>query len=485
MDRTASLLALACASMLVAGCGGGGSPDLAPEETVMAGSTEVVGTGITLDVASDGATLYGLTGNISRATYNDLNPTLGETEIYFGYTNAWPSWSIDAVSIDGRSRRFVCNAPGGIDFMRAHPAGAYLYFTVFDTYQLYRVPVAGGTPTPILPGVPVSSFAFTPSGDKIVYRKQPHDGWWKANAGGGSPVKITADTTYYRIWGCLSEDLARMDNWSNPTLVEDMSLTTGAYSGLNNNPVGVSFVRFGTGGLPAWGFAYDANSYWYIFKTYGKGITVKSEFFNRWIIDGAQSDISPSPDGTRAAVPTYPNLVASLRVTDGFSTTSIASAAEVSRCSWGPFIPKRAFLGAGAYPTGAAACIFSEFGKELPAVVLADATTRSSAVLEKVSSPGGPNVVYKLSCDQLTKLHYANNPTFKFNVVVNGVSTGLKGAFISFDAASGDIASVTTFSRAPQVTSTRDGVTLQGGDIAEVVTPEGRRAPAMGETLRL
>ncbi|MEQ1824171.1 MAG: hypothetical protein ABL949_16815, partial [Fimbriimonadaceae bacterium] len=144
-----------------------------------------------------------------------------------------------------------------------------------------------------------------------------------------------------------------------------------------------------------------------------------------------------------------------------FSRTTIVNEYILGSTYWSPFVTSRQFVPANVYTTGAAALLFSEFGKRMPALVLADCTTRASMVVTKAVSDNLSNVVYRLDCDDLSKLHYTKANSYAFNSVVTAAA-GLKGCFVSFDAQSGEVTSVLTFTRSPSTRRVAGGFQVAG-----------------------
>lgn len=461
-------LLLATAAVIAAGCGGGGSPDVVPEETVSAGSMSVKGREIQQNLLVNDTTVHSLTGSLTNATYHDLDPTLAETEIYYSARSVTAGpWSIYAIATDGSGKRRLTDANAAPLKIQVNPAGTYVYFRTTEL-KLWRVPVSGGLPALVL--ADVYDFAISPNGS-IVFRKNTHDGWWRAGAVGGSPVLITGSTAYTRIIGFARTSTMRLSNASNPVGMAEIDLNSGQQvdfaTTLNTY---VDEADIAQPGLPIWGYYYEGG--WGLFKarTLNLGAAyceLRSTAYSEY---GFHRMIASSPDGSSAVLSVYaPNNFA-VCVTNGFGLARIAAEAEIYGVDWGPFIATRTFVGAGDFSAGAGAVLFSENGNLLPSVVIADAVTRTSCLVTPVSSPGDKNTVFKLTCDNLKKLYYSNTVNHTLKPIVTA-ATGIRGAYISFTASTGKIASITTFKTPPAASRTPEGIVLEGGDIVEHVTP--------------
>lgn len=449
--------------LLVSGCGGGGGGTASgPLEKVGAGSVEATGTNLLLDVQAPGATLYALTGNISGAIYNDLSPTLDETEIYYcSKDDIFGNWRLQAISPGDGSVRFIADLVGSPREMRVDPAGNYVYLILQTTSQrLYRYPTAGG-PRQLISSS-CSSFALTPSGHKVVFIKAgTNDGIWKMNPDGTGVALAHNATIYTTIWGCTSDDSVRV--YDSVVQVSDIKLT-GVGLTPQDNTNGFGSVSMSQDGTAEWGFVLDGT--WHLFRSAGRFVDASSStVYTTTPYASSHIDIGSSPDATKAVVSTSSTGTAVGRITDGTSNTIILEEQALAQVAWGPFVRSRIFAGAGPFVSGAGAVVFSEYGEVLPAVVLADAVTRSSVVVTKVSTDGSKNTVYRLNCDNLSKLYYAVNPAYRYQAIVTS-ATGLKGAFISFASDTGKLVSVVTFSGTVNAAATSDGVVIEG-DLTE------------------
>lgn len=88
----------------------------------------------------------------------------------------------------------------------------------------------------------------------------------------------------------------------------------------------------------------------------------------------------------------------------------------------------------------------------------------------EVSGPSAANVVFRLDCDQLSRLYYTDDNSFRYRTVV-GAAGSLKGAFVSFDASTGSVDSIVTFTKRPQAKWQAGRLMLTGGENLAVAMP--------------
>lgn len=478
MRRAFGLLGVLALSLVVGCGGGGGSSVTGPTETVSAGSVEVTGTNLATAAYAPGSTLYAVTGNISGAIYNDLSPTLAETEVYYCWRDDFSNWRLGAVlpfledgvaaSFGDGSVRFINDIVGTPVEMRVDPQGNWVYLTLqTTTRRLYRYPAFGG-PRQLISS-DCNAFAFTPSGSQIVFTKaSTGNELWRMNPDGSNlkQIGLSMPSTFDSLWGCVSEDIVRGFGIVTPTpgttvgqSVIDVQISTGT---VFQNGTGVSIGRVGLAqnGSCQWGFLNDGS--WRLFRSIGRSLNPDDLTFA--VTPNYASnhlDICPSPDGSRAIITTNAPGGQLGRVTDGTSNTVLFGEQQVGEVAWGPYIRSRIFAGSGPFVGGSGAILFSENGEVLPVVVAADAVTRNSCVITRVSADGAKNTVYRLDCDNLSKLYYGVSPVYSYRPLVLS-ATGLKGAFISFSSESGKLVSVVTFAGSPNTSATADGVVVEG-----------------------
>jgi len=449
---------------MLVGCGGGGGQPLTVGGTgeVVAGSMKLSGQINQPQVFTGGATVYALTGAIAKATYFDATPTVAETEIVFP-RGGQTGYELMACSPDGSGVRKVCDLPGVVADVEVHPSGSYVYFLSSNT--LYRVAFAGGG-APATLSNDVSQFDITPSGNKIVYRKSIHDGWWVANSTMGSPFRLTTDTTVPNLTGTVSDVTALLNNQSSDAIYEQsligssnpvLRLSVGPDLGFSACPdTGdeALYLQLSGGLFTVKSILTTGSTASWIFKTEGSGQALLQ------ILRGTSPDHQTLlfGDGPTGVVYTTPR--------DGSAKTIIQQDNGAAYPAWSPYLTSRMFVGTASWPA-AAAFLFSEAGTQVPTVVLADATTRASMAVQKISEQGDSNVVLKLTCDQLTKLYYTTGANFVQKAVVLS-GTGLKGAYVSFDAATGKASTIVTFQRPVRESRVGGRVFIDADDAAKV-----------------
>lgn len=473
------------ASVLIAGCGGGGNLEAGGPGgggtggEVVAGSMKLSGQINQPQVFTGGATVYALTGTIAKAIYNDTTPTIAETEIVFP-RGGQTGYELMACSPDGTGIRKICDLSGPVTDVEVHPSGSYVYFTAANS--LYRVSFAGGG-SPVLLDSDVGQFDITPSGNKIVYRKVIHDGWWIANSTMGSPFRVSTDTTVPNLTGAVSDVTAILNNQSSDNMYEQsllgtsnpvLRLSVGADLGFSACPDSgdeALYVHFTGGQYTVKSILTSGSSAQWIYKTEGPGQSILQ------ILRGT------SPDHQTLLFGDIPTGVVYTTPRDGSSKTIIQQDNAASFPAWSPYLTSRTFVSTVAWPA-AAAFIFSEAGTAVPTVVLADATTRASMVVTKISEQGDSNVVLKLTCDQLTKLNYTTGANFVQKAVVTS-GTGLKGAYVSFDASTGKASTIVTFQRPVKEKRIGGRTYVEATDGVQVVELEKGRRPGLGGWTRL
>lgn len=466
--RTRHCNSLVIACLVLAGCGGGGTPVPDPGGEVTAGSMRLTGTMSAPQVFTGSATVYALTGTITKAILNDATPTTEETEIFFQRPGL-STIELMACSPDGSSLRKVCDIPFDSGLIRVSRSANYVYFTSGNSH-VYRAPFGGGTPVSLKSGV--GNFCLTPSGNKVVYSKLAVSGWWTANADFSGEQLITSDATPLGLGGALNENLAVLFSTVNDTIYAlDLTPGTSIVPKLTPGADLLDVYAFEDG--DGFGYLWQSGATGY-FRTVDVGATSTYSWIEHF--EGTSGTAlgtlrGYSPDHQRLLIgdATDTKLSTYLRNLNGEVVIQRDVGSFVA--AWGPYVTSRAFVGTATWP-GAAAVMLCEAGSSTPSVVLADCTTRTSMQVTRVSQPGDSNVVLKLTCDALTKLHYTVGNNYNLRAVVSG-NTGLKGAFVSFNAANGQVSTVLTFNAPPSLRRERGHVVVEGPGIVQAVGPRG------------
>lgn len=455
----------------LAGCGGGG--------TTLANNTPGGGGEVTtgnfnfagqlnqpMVTSGPGATVYALTGSISKAVMADTSPTVEETEIVASRRSNL-GVQIIATSPDGSNPRVLCNEM--YDANQIYASATWVYY-LNSHLDLKRVPLAGGTPVTLKTGV--NSFALSPDGAKLAYMAS-YD-YNLCNADGSNDILMVHDNSkLYHFFG-----------WVSPTAVM-ANVAKDLYT--INATAGSTFS--GCGAIAnAQVCAVDSAHH---VLTANSPTGVQSYLLNEQFIPTATGSLNPltktvrqiaySPDGKSTAF-AYLDTNDQLAVgsVGGATDTVIGSDYAIFGVAWTPYIPSRQFVPAGVFSGGASAILYSENGSRVPNIVMAAATTPSSMVATKISVDGSTNVVYKLTCDQITKLYYTKGLNYAQTGIVTSAS-GIKGAFVSFDASNGNVSSVLTFTGTPNARPMGHGVEISGEGL-EMHDLTGKKPMSSGKT---
>lgn len=475
------------ALLIAAGCGGGGSSLSSgplPEKQIGPMSVQGAEKVLAPDVVPGGATLYGLTGSIAKISMVDANPTLEETEIYF-LTGKGAGHAIMACSPNGGGLRTVCSASEYAKQIKV--IGSWVYFVVVNpntfAIDLMRAPVDGGTAASVKTNI--SRYAPNLAGNKIYGYQEPSANWPNGrfvsfNLDGSSTVNMFAAPFAMgagdHFAGLLSDGSLVLADYQgagqNLTVFRAYSAAGAIRQGGHNFPGPVTHTSMDNGTDYVY---YKAVTYLERFLAAGTGEWTRVIYTAR-----DDSDISVSP-GNKSVAFSNNSIFASLGVLVGsepFFTAEKIYPQPANAVGWGPLVRSRQFVGSSGKPASVGAFLFSEKGSVLPAVVWADAATRNTIVLTKVSPDGALNTVYSLTCDEVTKLSYTDSLNYApINVIT--APAGIIGVLISLNSDTGRVESLSTFSSAPSVEQTGDGLRVSGVDA--VYRPDGRveRAPGV------
>lgn len=484
--RKASLVLFASVAVALSGCGGGGSQASGSGGggTVTAGMFTIQGEVKPPQFfapGEDGGNVYGVTGNITLATMRDPEPTTEESEIVYFELGANGN-AIMAISPDGTGLRQITTPATVVNKLAVDPTGSSVYFITNNT--LFRASVKGSAPILVLSDV--ASFAITPSGSVIVASRNSNNEIVRCSATGTNVQVISTPATHHEILACPTESYCAT---LSGEIIHSQNLTIGT------NPV--IGLNFASGTDPR--LFYNPKERWFFYRafntgnsTYTYGHAVPSPPSGAWGVQSTLTGSTTSLDDVAFSIDGS-KMVA----TDGFSLTeklfytnealdpgmSLAQAALINSPAWCPPQAVRTFVGAGTtFPTGVAAILFSEVGTSIPSAVFADAVTRASMVMTQISQQGSSNVVVRLECDNLNKLYYTRGNSFAHVPVVTA-NSGLKGAIVSFDAASGKVTNVVTFTKKPSVSRTARGYEISGDGLVDALDASGNKRPASKTTV--
>lgn len=463
----------------VSGCGGGGTvtSDPAPNQQVGPMSVQGAGTVLVPTTTSSGATLYAMTGSITGLQMTDTNPTIPETEVFFVAARG-TGYSLMACSPDGSGLRVLTTTLQNIRKMQVF--GGYVYYIEADpntlTYTLKRIKTSGGAVSTIKSNVGMFSSNLN---ETKIYAHQLPTGTWP----NGRMISFNPDGS--------STTHMFPTNFSNegptffPGLMADGSLVLVEVK----LPSQTLFRSFSPSGVMRWDFNFldpteavgmENGADDVYFRSAGNAYRVAAAGNNEF---GLQSlgfpnrgdiSIAISPGGTHLA---FANPGGGVWIhPPGDTSGQRIYRQKGSAVAWGQYVTLRDFL-SGVGFSSAGAFIFSERGSVLPSVVWADATTRNSITLTKISADGSQNVVYRLNCDQLTRMAYSNSLNY-FPVNIQGATeTGVKGAFISFNSETGKVESITTFKGTVNAVQRVGSVQVTGADTVFRADGSVQRAP--------
>lgn len=482
MCRPPPLLCLVGLLTLASCGGGGGTPALVPGTEVASGPMRIQGQLKTPVIAtsSTGLSVFGFAGTITKAYWTDATPTLAETEIVFALNTHRDGDQIVACEPDGSNLRTIANLNEAPTQIRVSPDGAWVYYAESDL--LKRVPLAGGGASTML--ADVRYFALTPSGTRVLAYRPASDVVVIASVN-GTGVDVRMDSTLTdspRVVGCINELVGLIANGyigSNPSLY---SITLSGPQPPSGFLFFNSSILYGVELHPS----RDRIVYRQFFSQDGKtrlteGILREYGVSLLQLRDDLSSapQFSPfaySPDGS-AFVGQQSGV--GLVVTDRYENvtgTILTGNFGYDAVAWAPSPTFRTFVGAGNYASGAGALLFSSKDGRTPSVVLADGTPRSSMNVSRVSGDNDSTIIYDVTCDNLTKLHFTKSNSFA-QVGVVGSLIGLKGAFVVFNTTTGRVDNVITYSKKPTVSRTPQGWVIEGGSIAELLDRDGLRRP--------
>lgn len=479
-------LALGLLAVAVCGCGGGGggSTAVAPQPEV--GGTNVRLAGVmTNEIASSapgGLAVFGFTGAITKAYWTDATPTAEEGEIVVG-TRTPRGSELVAMDMDGTNQRSILALTAPADKVAVSPDGVWLYFV--ENYVLKRVPMAGGSPTTLLNDV--FEFCLTPSGSKILVHRPAAATLSVINANGSGLVDrnlnvgvqtdiigaVTETYAYVVVNKNSSDPEIRGISLSGPTAYDNFyTMTNTSYidSVLDWKRENI-YIRTYNGAT--------AHQIWIVSRLTGQG------GFLQTLSDNVDAVV---PFRSMGFLPDNVRILANESAADEFNialidnrlnvlnrVTSVTS--YVAQVAFAPAPTFRTLVGAGNYASGAALAMFSEKSNRTPAVVLADCATRASMTLTRVSDDNDGTLIYRLECDNLTKLHFTRSNSFTQVSVIGGI-VGLKGAFVAFNADTGRVSNVVTFSKKPTVSKKAGKWIVEGDGIVDHLDGSGTRKPA-------
>lgn len=432
--------------------------------------------------------MFGFTGAITKSYWSDANPSSEEGEIVIG-TRTPRGAELLSVDLDGTNQRTIATLSARADNIAVSPDGVWLYFV--ETQVLKRIPMAGGMPTTLLSDV--YDFCLTPSGSKLLVFRPVAQTLSVINANGTGLVdRVNNVGPQTDVIGAVSESYAYVAVKIDETSPEIRGITlTGApaanvFFEMNNIQYHIAAIDWKRESMYLRAFDGGPNKHvWWVARLSGND---GSWFSLRDDLDQLDwfSSISFLSDNARMLVAhwTAQGWWTSIYTDNHTSLMRILPiTSPEAKVAFAPAPTFRTLVGAGNYASGAAMVMFSEKGNRTPAVVLADCTTRASMTLTRISDDNDGTLIYQLNCDNLTKLHYTKSNNFA-QVGVIGSLTGLKGAFIAFNAETGRVSNVITFTKKPTVDRRPEGLVLRGGEMIDQFDATGNRKP-IGDSIIL
>lgn len=421
-----------------------------------------------------------LTGNITGATLNDLTPTADETEIFYA-TPGSNGNEIAAVNADGSApaRSLIANMGGPAEKLAIDPSGKYVYY--IRSSNLQRTNILDGTSNTILGAV--ESYSFNQSGSKICYKKKGTDELWSANPNGTGQVLVAHYSTTVKVVGFQSDTTIALQDAAKFQTIDLSSGTLGTtrlfmgyiFFDVSFDPSErVLYIYCSTNGPTFVVFRMEVptlNGLWNAFAMYISPNTLSTSF----LAPGPEQNFA-GVDDTTGRLTRYDSDIKPI-----FSFPRDTFSREIAWAGNRTVVP---LVGTGtAFANGVGALICSERGKVTPSVLAADAVTRSSMSVTSLNDGASGSPVYRIDCDNLKALAYANRNSYLWQSILSGAS-GLKGAIVSFDSETGFVSSAVTFAKKPTVTRVGKGWKIEG-DMVDVIAGDGRRrAASRKEVLR-
>lgn len=437
--------------------------------------------------APGGLAVFGFTGAITKTYWSDATPTTEDGEIVVGAQTPRGA-ELLAFDPDGTNQRTILTLSSRATGLAVSPDGVWLYF--IENSVLKRIPMAGGVPAAALIS-DVTDFCLTPSGNKVVVFRPSVNAISVANANGsGLSDRVTGLSINTDLIGASTENLAyyATDLQVATPLIYEFSLSGSLTSQLI---AAFSSTSLFNTVLDArreniYVYLYDSLLTKYIWSVIRLGGPTNSYFVLRDDLGySLLQSLTFTPDNSKILMNdlTVEGAYATF-MSDRLSpiTRPVLLSREDVRVAFAPSPTFRTLVGSGNYVTGAAAVLFTEKSNRTPAVVLADCTTRTSMTLTRVSDDNDGTLIYRLECDNLTKLHYTKSNSFAQVSVIGGI-TGLKGAFVAFNAETGRVSNVVTFTKKPTVSRSPQGWVVEGEGVAEAYDGEGVRRPTGPKTV--
>lgn len=425
-----------------------------------------------------GVTGYALTGVITSATWQDLTPTWEECELVFS-RNGPNGYEIVAGNPltelgDGSVRNIGGVLPGPAYSLQCSPNGNWVYF--IRNNNLQRINVTDGTSNTLIANV--GSFSLTPDGTKVVCSRFTTNEVFVANANGSGVTSITTPANPLKVAGCLSNGQAVL--WE-AGYIKSIDLLPGALPVIRTITPAGNYVCVSMNGQNIYAWTINGAERWF-FRYYPSptgsyGVSLLGIQNSLIYSFGA---LSPDAQVGAFVGGVSPSQTFGLYVDSLYpgARTFLQGAQEIYSVAWTPLVRSRPMIGAGSsFPTGAGALLYCGLGARVPAAVIADGTSNTIMVAEQVANGTSGDFVYNISCDQLKRLSYARGNGYRWIDIISSPS-GIRGAIVAFDATTGALNNVVTYTRKPSIERTPSGIRLEGELVESLDLKTGNMAPA-------
>jgi len=382
-----------------------------------------------------------------------------------GVNPNYATWSRDGrlalVMIDpasGLSQIYVVNgdgtglhkiSTGGFDDWQPawSPDNFHIVFSRHDAsgfYQIYQMTASGGSVTQLLSAPEDDLYpTYTPDGTQILFTRA--NVLYKMNSNGTSPTMIFSGLS-----------------------VIGQSYISPAGNQIISTVANGSQISLGESAYPTIHMTVYA-----------------SDATNAYVALGW------SPDGSAILYSTQSPSAMELDLVDpnGGNKRQLFAPGDYSiqQAAWEPFqVPIPYVASTGGYIIGAASSgfLFGMNGDLLTSFLSFTATTPTSATLTvDPVSQNSSNLIYRVNADAITSLKFVNGVGSLINSVLT--PTGVKGAVISYNAATGTVSTVLTLSskRAVAPVATKQGSSLvYSGSFAGVYNASGQNLSPGGAT---
>ena len=365
--------------------------------------------------------------------------------------------------------------------LRCDPSGRWAYY--LRSGNLQRTDIRDGTSNTILAGV--QSFGFDNTGTQIYYRKSANTEIWKAALNGSGQVLVgNYSTESPDVLGVFNSQFLITRSTAVPKAFYLLDVGTGALS---------FFAQYNTEVTPQW-VSYNARERCIYNSIFWSAAPIDSQYrIERWALQTPAGGLNlqtfrmapssllmnggwggPEP----RTIVSYDSTKAYTIDAYGTVTSFLGPETTVFGACWNGARTTIQLVGVGTpFPTGVGGVILSEVLSRNPGIVVADGVTRGTVAITSLNESGNGNLVYRVDCDNLSKLSYASANGYAWRHLITAAS-GLKGAIVSFEGYTGKIATILTFSKKPVVSRVGNQWKVEG-DLVDVIDGKtGAKRPA-------